>query len=63
LCGYSHKNQRELEVKIILSTGNDEEPLFFSSAPYRAETFSPARKNNNRRIPAGIKKKREKTRL
>jgi len=26
LCGYSHKNQRGLEVKIILSTGNDEEP-------------------------------------
>jgi len=26
LCGYTHKNQRGLEVKNILSTGNDEEP-------------------------------------
>ena len=27
LCGYSHKNQRGLELRIILSIENDEEPL------------------------------------
>jgi len=27
LCGYTHKNQRGLEVKIISSIGNDEEPI------------------------------------
>jgi len=26
LCGYPHKNQRGLELKIILSIENDEEP-------------------------------------
>jgi hypothetical protein len=28
LCGYPHKNQRGLELKIILSIENDEEPFF-----------------------------------
>jgi len=28
LCGYFHKNQRALELKIILSIDNDEEPKF-----------------------------------
>ena len=27
LCGYLHKNQCGLELKIILSIGNDEEPI------------------------------------
>src|SRR5664279_4532663 len=27
LCGYPHKNQRGLELKIILSIENDEEPF------------------------------------
>jgi len=27
LCGSPHKNQRGLELKIILSIGNDEEPI------------------------------------
>ena len=26
LCGYPHKNQRGIELKIILSIENDEEP-------------------------------------
>jgi len=28
LCGYPHKNQCDLELKIILSIENDEEPVF-----------------------------------
>jgi len=28
LCGYPHKNQRGLEVKIALPIENDEEPLY-----------------------------------
>jgi hypothetical protein len=30
LCGYPHKNQRSLELKIILSIENDEEPRNFT---------------------------------
>ena len=30
LCRYPHKNQRGLELKIILSIENDEEPKFYS---------------------------------
>ncbi|OEU42989.1 hypothetical protein BGV40_06660 [Methanosarcina sp. Ant1] len=30
MCGYHHKNQRGLELKIILSIENDEEPKFIS---------------------------------
>ena len=29
LCGYPQKNQRGLELKIILSIENDEEPMFY----------------------------------
>ena len=32
LCGYPHKNQRGLELKIILSIENDEEPIYKFSA-------------------------------
>jgi hypothetical protein len=38
LCGYSNKNQRGLELKIILSIGNDEEPgkyLLHCVIPFR----------------------------
>jgi len=31
LCGYPHKNQRGLELKIILSIETDEEPLSYVS--------------------------------
>ena len=31
LCGYPHKNQCGLELKIILSIENDEEPIFYCS--------------------------------
>jgi hypothetical protein len=40
LCGYSHKNQRGLEMKIILSIENDEEPLSpLSAIPLQMQTL------------------------